>query len=88
MSEPEQLSLDFSPPPRRHPAFSFWHPMTDALDLKYLRVCSVYRLLKCHKIGRARGMELLAQRYSPGEMKTLAGTVDLWRAHPIKDMLP
>jgi hypothetical protein len=62
------------------------HP-DDPLDRKYLRVCAVYRLLKRHVIGRARALELLAQRHTAGEMKSLQGTVSLWRG-PIPDMLP
>ena len=58
------------------------------LDKKYLRVCAVYRLLKRHVIGKAEGLRLLAQRHTEREMKNLCGTVDLWHAHPIKDMRP
>lgn len=59
-----------------------------SLDRKYLRVCAVYRLLRKQVIGRARALELLAQKHTAAEMATLRGTVDLWRAHPIKNMLP
>lgn len=52
-----------------------------SLDKKYLRVCSVYRLLKRGIIGRARAMELLAERHCASEMKTLRGTVELWKQH-------
>jgi hypothetical protein len=58
-----------------------------SLDLKYLRVCSVYKLLKRGSIGQARALELLAQRHSAAEMKILKGTVQLWKAHPIPNML-
>lgn len=58
-----------------------------SLDRKYLRVCSVYKLLKRKVIGQARAIELLAQRHSETEMKTLRATVQLWKAHPIPDML-
>lgn len=58
------------------------------LDRKYLRVCAVYRLLRKQIIGRARAMELLAQKHGAAEMKTLRGTVELWRAHPLPGMLP
>ncbi len=44
------------------------------LDRKYLRLCAVYRLLKKQVIGRARAIELLAQRYSPKEMQTVRST--------------
>lgn len=57
-----------------------------SLDRKYLRVCAVYRLLKRGVIGQARALELLAQRHTPTEMKTLQATVGLWRAHSIKHM--
>lgn len=59
-----------------------------SLDRKYLRVCSVYKLLKRQTIGQARALELLAKRHSPVEMNSLRGTVELWKAHPIKNMLP
>jgi hypothetical protein len=65
----------------------FRNNLTGELDRKYLRVCSVYRLLKQKRIGMARGLELLAQRHTPGEMKSLRGTVEIWRSSPIKDML-
>lgn len=69
-----------------------WDPVALAwarsLDLKYLRVCSVYRLLKRGAIGKGRALELLAQRHTPGEMKTLRATVGIWQAGPIKDMQP
>jgi len=58
-----------------------------SLDRKYMRVCAVYKLLKRHVIGQARALELLAQRHAEAEMKTLRGTVELWRAGPIRDML-
>lgn len=57
-----------------------------SLDRKYLRVCAVYRLLKRKAIGKARALELLAQNHTEAEMKTLRGTVELWRAHSLKDM--
>lgn len=55
-----------------------------SLDRKYLRTCAVYRLLKQKRIGFARALELLAERHG----SNLRGTVELWRAHPLKDMLP
>lgn len=73
--------------PAKRPCLSFWDTFTGALDRKYLRVCAVYRLLRHHKIGAARALELLAQRHSPKEMKVLRATVSLWREH-IPDMLP
>ena len=57
-----------------------------SLDRKYLRVCSVYRLLKRYKIGQARALELLAERHSTNEMKILRGTVELWKQYQIKNM--
>lgn len=59
-----------------------------SLDRKYLRVCAVYRLLKRKAIGKARAIELLAQRHTQTEMKTLRATVSLWQSHPLKEMLP
>lgn len=58
------------------------------LDRKYLRVASVYKLLRRQCIGRQRAMELLSERHSAKEMKVLSGLVDLWKAGPIKTMLP
>lgn len=48
------------------------------LDLKYLRVASVYRLLKRGVINHKRALELLAERHTAAEMKSLRGTVELW----------
>lgn len=59
-----------------------------SLDVKYLRVCSVYRLLERKTIGRKRAEELLAQRHPPTEMKALRAALDVWHRHPIPDMLP
>jgi hypothetical protein len=55
-----------------------------SLDRKYLRVCSVYRLLKAGKVNKARALDLLADRHSPTEMKSLRGTVDLWLSGPLR----
>lgn len=83
----EQLDLILEPPaPRRRPSLAYWHPITGDLDRKYLRVCSVYRLLRRKKIGKARAMELLAQKHTPKEMTVLKGTVEQWSVGPIKDM--
>jgi hypothetical protein len=88
-AQPDQLSLDLAQPiVRRRPSLAYWHPLTGELDRKYLRVCAVYRLLRRHRIGRARAVELLAQRHTPTEMKALRGTMDMWRQWPIPDMLP
>lgn len=59
-----------------------------SLDRKYLRVCAVYKLLKHGRIGKACALELLAKRHTPGEMKSLRGTVELWRSGPLKEMKP
>ncbi len=58
-----------------------------SLDRKYLRVCVVYRLLRKQTIGKARAIELLAERHTAKEMQTLRATVSLWQAHPLKEML-
>jgi hypothetical protein len=70
----------------RRPSLSFWNPLTGALDRKYLRVCSVYRLLRKQIIGEARALELLAQRHTAKEMLTLRGTVSLWKQYSLKSM--
>ena len=54
-----------------------------SLDRKYLRVCSVYRLLKRDRVNKARALELLAQRHTPIEMRTLRATVELWLTGPL-----
>jgi hypothetical protein len=59
-----------------------WNPETKSwerpLDLKFLRICAVHRLLTKKKIGRARAVELVAQRHTPKEMRVLNGTIGLW----------
>ena len=57
-----------------------------SLDRKYLRICAVYRLMRKQIIGKSRAIELLAQRHSQSEMRTLRCTVDLWIAHPFKNL--
>lgn len=49
-----------------------------SLDRKFLRVSAVYRLMRKGIIGKVRALELLAQRHTQAEMKTLRATVDLW----------
>ena len=65
-----------------------WNDVTSAwehpLDRKYLRVCSVYRLLRKRIIDKGRALELLAQRHTPGEMKTLRATVEIWLNGPLR----
>ena len=87
----EQLALDLkercrSPLERKAP--SLYDFQTGKWNHKYLRVCAVYRLLRKQIIGQALALELLAQRHSPKEMHELRGTVELWRAHPLPEMLP
>lgn len=55
------------------------------LDRKYLRTCAVYKLLKRQRIGFKCALKLLAERHGKENMRPL---VELWRAGPIKDMLP
>lgn len=59
-----------------------------SLDRKYLRVCAVYKLLKRKRIGQAEALKRLAERHNAAEMQILQRTVEIWRSHPIKDMLP
>lgn len=49
------------------------------LDRKFLRLCAAYRLLKKGLIDKSRALELIAERHSAQEMKTLRMTVELWR---------
>jgi len=49
------------------------------LDRKYLRVCSVYKILmRQHRIGKERAIELLEQR----GVKPAKATVELWLRYP------
>lgn len=69
-------------------ANAFRNHLTGKWDHKYLRVGSVHRLLRKKIIGQARALELLAGRHSAAEMKSLRGTVELWKANHLSDMLP
>jgi hypothetical protein len=62
--------------------------LSGPLDRKYLRVCAVYRLLRLRKIGKSKAIELLAARHSKAEMVALVATVEMWRAGPLKEMMP
>lgn len=75
-----------SPLARKAP--SLYDFRTGKWNHKGLRISAVYRLLRKQIIGKARALELLAEKHTPAEMKSLRGTVDLWRAYPIKHMLP
>lgn len=57
-----------------------------SLDRKYLRTCSVYKLLKHGKIGQARALELLEERH--GKRSNIAGTLEIWKHGPLKGMKP
>ncbi len=57
-----------------------------SLDRKYLRVAAVYRLLRKQIIGQARALELLAEKHTAKEMQALKGTVEIWRAHSLREM--
>jgi hypothetical protein len=50
-------------------------------DRKYLRIGAVYRLLSRGRIGVARAQELLAEKHSPAEMRTLENTLAIWCRH-------
>ena len=50
------------------------------LDRPYLRVCSVYKLLKQGRIGQARAIELLKARRIEGRR-----LVEIWLAGPFKN---
>jgi len=52
------------------------------LDRQYLRVCAVYRLLKQRRIGKARALELLADRKVPHAL----GLIETWLAWPLKNI--
>lgn len=51
---------------------------TGKLDLQYLRICAVHKLLECGKIGKDRAIELLEQR----RVKMARATVEQWLAWP------
>lgn len=87
----EQLALKFddkplSPLARKSPVL--YDFQTGKWNHKYLRVGAVYRLLRKQIIGQARALELLAEQHTANEIKTLRATVELWRAHPLPNMLP
>jgi hypothetical protein len=49
------------------------------LDRKYLRVCSVYKLLmRQHRIDKDRAIDLMEQR----GVKPAKATVEIWLAYP------
>jgi hypothetical protein len=57
----------------------FHQTIDGKLDRKYLRVCSVYKLLmRQHRITKDRAIELLEQR----KVKPAKATVELWLAYP------
>jgi hypothetical protein len=90
-SQGAQLTLEIepkalSPLARRSPYF--YDFQTGKWNHKQFRISSVYRLLRKQIIGKACALELLAQRHSAKEMRTLRATVELWQMHSIKDMLP
>lgn len=57
-----------------------------SLDRKYLRVCAVYRLMRKGLVGKGRAIELLAEKHTAREMRTLRATVELWIAGPFRRM--
>lgn len=81
------MAIGLHGPRGLHSLGSRWEDGT--WDRKLMRVNSVYRLLRQGRIGFARALELLAQRHTPKEMKTLRGTVEGWREFPLRGrMLP
>lgn len=59
---------------------------TRPLNRKFLRVCSVRRLLKQGVISKARAIELLAQRHAAKELQALRGAVEFWIAADIRNV--
>lgn len=53
-----------------------------SLDLEYLRICAVHRLLARKRIGFARAVELLAER----KVEKPKRLVELWRGNHLTDM--
>lgn len=80
------LPLDRCKTPLERRSAVFYDINTGKWNHKYIRIGAVYRLLRKQVIGKARALELLAERHSPAEMKTLRATVELWQAHSLKHM--
>lgn len=59
-----------------------WTP-SGKLDRQYMRVCSVYKLLKLGRIGKARAVELLTARRAVDRPLRL---VELWINGPFRNM--
>lgn len=59
------------------------------LQRDYLRVCSIHRLLKAKRIGQAEALRLskLPLRGN-AKPRDITGTIGLWKANHIRDMLP
>jgi hypothetical protein len=62
---------------------AFRHTRTGALDREYLRTCAVYRLLRQGRIGAARAVDLLTC-----PVRIRRAVVEIWKAGPLKEMLP
>lgn len=60
------------------------------LDRQYLRTCTVYRMLKHQSIGQAEANEIANRRIRgvPKHENYLKGTIEIWKAGPLKEMLP
>ena len=65
---------------RAKPTSAFRHTRDRTLDRDYLRLCAVYRMLKHKRLGFAAACKLV----KPNQR----GTVELWRANSLKEMLP
>lgn len=66
---------------RRGDVNCFRNIMDGSWDKQYLRICVVYRLLmRQGRIGKARAIELLAQR----KVEKPARLVEMWLANPPK----
>lgn len=61
-----------------------------SLDRIYLRTCAIYRLLKHGHIGQAQALEMsnrpLRRAYKRPDY--LRGTIEIWKAGPIRNMRP
>ena len=60
------------------------------LDRQYLRTCAVYRMLKHNRIGQAEANEIANRRIRGvgWHENYLRGTIEIWKAGPLKEMLP
>ena len=58
-----------------------------SLDLEYLRICAIYKLLKIGRIGKSEAIELSHRRIRGVPKKYpgwLTPTIELWLSGPLR----